>query len=47
MLALRKLVEKQASRQYAASNHISLLTQHVSTPYLTFDLSAMTFHIDL
>ncbi|XP_072555361.1 tubulin polyglutamylase TTLL5 isoform X4 [Paramormyrops kingsleyae] len=30
MVALRKLVEKQASRQYAASNHISLLTQHLT-----------------
>uniref|UniRef100_A0A8C2Q0P1 Tubulin--tyrosine ligase-like protein 5 n=1 Tax=Cyprinus carpio TaxID=7962 RepID=A0A8C2Q0P1_CYPCA len=28
--ALRKLVEKQAARQYSTSSHISLLTQHVS-----------------
>lgn len=28
--ALKKLVEKQAARQYSASSHISLLTQHVS-----------------
>lgn len=28
--ALRKLVEKQAARQYSSSSHISLLTQHVS-----------------
>ncbi|KAL0170812.1 hypothetical protein M9458_035408, partial [Cirrhinus mrigala] len=26
--ALRKLVEKQAARQYSTSSHISLLTQH-------------------
>uniref|UniRef100_A0AAY4C418 Tubulin--tyrosine ligase-like protein 5 n=1 Tax=Denticeps clupeoides TaxID=299321 RepID=A0AAY4C418_9TELE len=30
--ALQKLVEKQAARQYATSNHISLLTHHVSGP---------------
>ncbi len=28
--ALRKLVDKQAARQYSTSSHISLLTQHVS-----------------
>ncbi|KAK7142922.1 hypothetical protein R3I94_012308 [Phoxinus phoxinus] len=28
--ALRKLVEKQAARQYSSSSHISLLTQHLS-----------------
>ncbi|KAI5102554.1 tubulin polyglutamylase TTLL5 isoform X1, partial [Silurus meridionalis] len=28
--ALKKLVEKQAARQYTTSSHISLLTQHVS-----------------
>lgn len=28
--ALKKLVEKQAARQYSTSSHISLLTQHVS-----------------
>uniref|UniRef100_A0AAR2M5X4 Tubulin--tyrosine ligase-like protein 5 n=1 Tax=Pygocentrus nattereri TaxID=42514 RepID=A0AAR2M5X4_PYGNA len=33
--ALKKLVEKQAARQYSTSSHISLLTQHVSaqSPY--------------
>nr|XP_055029113.1 tubulin polyglutamylase TTLL5 isoform X3 [Misgurnus anguillicaudatus] len=28
--ALRKLVEKQTTRQYSSSNHISLLTQHLT-----------------
>ncbi|CAM4651576.1 unnamed protein product [Leuciscus chuanchicus] len=28
--ALRKLVEKQAARQYSSSSHISLLTQHLT-----------------
>ncbi|KAK2843603.1 hypothetical protein Q7C36_011818 [Tachysurus vachellii] len=28
--ALKKLVEKQAARQYSTSNHISLLTQHLT-----------------
>uniref|UniRef100_H3BCN4 Tubulin--tyrosine ligase-like protein 5 n=1 Tax=Latimeria chalumnae TaxID=7897 RepID=H3BCN4_LATCH len=29
-IALQRLAEKQATRQYSASSHISLLTQHVS-----------------
>ncbi|GAA6073163.1 tubulin polyglutamylase TTLL5 isoform X1, partial [Tachysurus ichikawai] len=28
--ALKKLVEKQAARQYSTSSHISLLTQHLT-----------------
>ncbi|XP_057199528.1 tubulin polyglutamylase TTLL5 isoform X2 [Triplophysa rosa] len=33
--ALRKLLEKQAARQYSSSNHISLLTQHLTSLNLT------------
>ncbi|XP_043119727.1 tubulin polyglutamylase TTLL5 isoform X2 [Puntigrus tetrazona] len=33
--ALRKLVEKQAARQYSTSSHISLLTQHLTNLNLT------------
>uniref|UniRef100_A0A8C9VZA1 Tubulin--tyrosine ligase-like protein 5 n=1 Tax=Scleropages formosus TaxID=113540 RepID=A0A8C9VZA1_SCLFO len=34
--ALQRLAEKQATRQYSASSHINLLTQHVSFSYVTF-----------
>ncbi|KAI5618863.1 tubulin polyglutamylase TTLL5 isoform X1, partial [Silurus asotus] len=36
--ALKKLVEKQAARQYTTSSHISLLTQHVSAWGLLFSI---------
>lgn len=41
--ALKKLVEKQAARQYSSSSHISLLTQHVSSQGLIISQLAQTF----
>lgn len=41
--ALKKLVEKQAARQYSTSSHISLLTQHVSAQGLI--ISIVTAHL--